>query len=334
MRRRDFLRLAALGGGLILGVPLLRLLPVGFPSTRLLQKSAYAMGTTVTISVEDTYSPNDLDTAVENAFAGISRMERLLTRFDPTSQLSVLNQQGALYDPSPELLSVVQGSLQFSDSTGGAFDVTVKPALDLFTKFLAGGPGPTDAEFAAAQKLIDFEKFDAGSGALTFANPGMSATLDGIAPGYILDKTVASLRASGVRSALVQSGGTIVAIGATSDGSPWRIGVRDPMDGSATIGTLLLKDQAVATTGDYENYFTPDKTYYHVVDPSTARSPLYSHSATAVAPTATAADSLGVALMVKPPDEGLQTVDMVRGAECLIYTRNGSMIRSAGLEAV
>lgn len=290
------------------------------------------MGTTVTISVEDTYNSHDLDTAVNNAFGGISEMEKLLTRFDPTSQLSVLNQEGELYNPAPDLLSVVQDSLRFSGETEGAFDITVKPALDLFAKFLSGGPGPTDAEFAAAQRLIDFEKLAAGPDGLSFASPGMSATLDGIAPGYILDKTAAGLRSSGVRSALVQSGGTIVAIGAMSDGSPWKIGVRDPTNGDATIGTLLVKDQAVATTGDYENYFTPDKRFYHVVDPTTARSPLYSHSATVVAPTCTLADSLGVVLMVKPPVEGLRTVDVTQQAECLIYADDGTIVRSAGLE--
>ena len=330
MKRRDFLRLLSLGG-LVLGVPLIRLLPSEFPSSRMLQKSVYSMGTTVTISVEDTYDSNDLDTAVQNAFAGITRMEGTLTHFDPNSQLSLLNKNGVLYDPSPELLEAVQESLKLSETTEGTFDVTVQPALDLFTRFLSGGPDPTDADFAAAQKLIDFEKLTADQGGLTFATPGMGATLDGIAPGYILDKTAASLKSSGVKSALVQAGGTIVAIGARSDGSPWRIGVEDPMNGKATIGTLLLRDQAVATTGDYENYFTPDKRYYHVVDPSTARSPLYSHSATVVAPTCTVADSMGVVLMVQPPAEGLHTLDGVAGAECLIYTDSGTIVRSAGL---
>lgn len=330
MKRRDFLRLLSLGG-LVLGVPLIRLLPSEFPSSRMLQKSVYSMGTTVTISVEDTYDSNDLDTAVQNAFAGITRMEGTLTHFDPNSQLSLLNKNGVLYDPSPELLEAVQESLKLSETTEGTFDVTVQPALDLFTRFLSSGPDPTDADFAAAQKLIDFEKLTADQGGLTFASPGMGATLDGIAPGYILDKTAASLKSSGVKSALVQAGGTIVAIGARSDGSPWRIGVEDPMNGKATIGTLLLRDQAVATTGDYENYFTPDKRYYHVVDPSTARSPLYSHSATVVAPTCTVADSMGVVLMVQPPAEGLHTLDGVAGAECLIYTDSGTIVRSAGL---
>ncbi len=307
-------------------------MPMESPASRVLQKSAYAMGTTVTISVEDTYNSYDLDSAVENAFAGVSRMEGLLTHFDPTSQLSALNQGGGLEGPSPELVSVFEDSLRFSEDTEGAFDVTVKPALDLFTKFLSGGPGPTDAEFAAAQRLIDFEKVRVTPGYLSFADPGMGATLDGIAPGYILDRTAAGLRASGVKSALVQSGGTIVAIGSRHDGSPWRIGIEDPVNGNATVGTLLLNDQAVATTGDYENYFTPDKQYYHVVDPSTARSPLYAHSATVVAPSALAADSLGVTLMVKSPADGLRTIDRMKDTECFIYTRDGSKVRSAGLE--
>ena len=333
LTRKDFLRLATLGG-LVLGVPFIRMIPMQSPSSRVLQRSAYAMGTTVTISVEDTYNPNDLDTAVGNAFTGIAKMAGRLTRFDPAGQVSALNLKGDLPTPSSDLVTVVNESLRFSADTEGAFDITVKPALDLFTKFLSGGPGPTEAEFEAAQRLIDFERVQAGSGSLSLADPGMSVTLDGIAPGYILDNAATGLRRSGVKSALVQSGGTIVAIGSRSDGSPWKIGIRDPTDENAIVGTLLLKDQAVATTGDYENYFTPDKSYYHVVDPFTARSPLFSHSATVVAPDALTADSLGVALMVRDPVDGLRVLDHMKDTECFIYARDGSKVRSAGLELV
>ncbi len=317
---------------MIFGVPLLRLIPAQSPSSPALQKSIYAMGTTVTISVEDALGYSDVDSAIEGAFAEIKRMEGLLTRFDQSSQVSILNTRDLLSGPDPTLVDVVGESLRFSVQTEGTFDITVKPALDLFTKFLSGGSGPTDAEFAAAQRLIDFERVQIEPGHITLTEPGMGITLDGIAPGYILDRAAASLRSSGVTSALVQSGGTIVAIGARSDGSPWRIGIRDPTDENGTIGALLLQDQAVATTGDYENYFTPDRSYYHVVDPATARSPLYSHSATVVAPRATTADSLGVTLMVMSPSEGLRLVDATRDTNCFIYARDGSRISSPGLE--
>lgn len=319
---------------MILAVPLLRLLPGEPPSRRGLQKSTYAMGTTVSVSVEDESNPNVLDAAVGEAFGEISRLEGLLTRFKPTSELSRLNLGGELDGPAEETVTVMGRSLKFSEETEGAFDVTVKPALDLFSRFLGGGPAPSDADFEAVQKLIDYERVALTPHSVTFASPGMGATLDGIAAGFVLDQAAASLRSSGVTSALVQAGGTIIAIGSRSDGSPWKIGVRDPLNENGIVGTLQLRDQAVATTGDYENYFTPDRRFYHVVDPSTARSPLYSHSATVVAPTAMEADPLGVVLMVKSPSEGMRTIEGKKDTECLLCTRENGLLASPGLGLV
>ncbi len=329
MRRRDFLRLASIGG-LILLVPSLKFLPRETPR-QAIQKSAYAMGTTVTIVVEDEASPYVLDAAISSSFEEINALERLLTRFQPSSDVSRLNTVAEIENPSDAMLSVLTEANRFSELTEGAFDVTVKPALDLMSEFLSGGPGPSDADFEAAQKLINYESVVISSDTASFARKGMGMTLDGIGTGYIIDRAASKLRSCGVRSALVQVGGTLVAIGSRADGSPWPIGVRDPLNENGLIGTLQVKDQAVATSGDYENYFTPDKRFYHIVDPATARSPLYSHSATVVAPTAMDADAMGVSLMVRSPRDGLLTIDGLKGFECLIAARDGSKVASAGL---
>ena len=316
----------------MLSVPLLRFLPGAASSSRVLQKSVYAMGTTVTILVEDESDPGQLDGAVTSAFNEVQRLEGLLTHFDPSSGLSTLNAQGGLDGADSEVVDVLSKSLRFSESTEGAFDVTVQPALELFGRFLGGGPAPSEADFEAVQTLIDFEGVSLSPHTVGFAKPGMAATLDGIATGYIIDRAASTLRSFGVQSALVQAGGTIVTIGSRANGSPWSIGVRDPLNEYGTVGTLHVKDAAVATTGDYENFFTPDKSFYHVVDPSTARSPLYSHSATVIAPTALQADPLGVALMVKSPQDGLRVIEGIGRVECLICPRQGSLVKSSGLE--
>ena len=329
LTRRDFLRLSLLGG-LVLAVPLVSRLP--FPKqAKGSTKTIYAMGTAVTIEVQDELDPNSLDGAMSSAFGEVQRLEALLTHFDPSSQLSSLNVTGEIGGASDELVSVLSSSIRSSESTGGAFDATVQPALDLFSRFLGGGPLPSDSDFEAAQKLIDYQDVSISSHSIGFEKKGMEATLDGIATGYIIDSAVSALKASGVRSALVQAGGTIFALGAQADGSPWQIGVQDPLNPDGTVATLFLKDQAVATSGDYEDYYTPDKSYYHIVDPSDARSPLYSHSATVVAPTVMQADPLGVVLMVKSPADGVRLVEGLKDVECLVCPRSGGTVSSSGL---
>jgi thiamine biosynthesis lipoprotein len=159
----------------------------------------------------------------------------------------------------------------------------------------------------------------------------MGVTLDGIATGYILDESIALLKSRGIKSAYVNFGGTLATIGSRANGSPWEVGVVDPITPTNVIGTLYLKDQAVATSGDYEDYYTTNKDYYHIIDPFTARSPLFSHSATVVASTSMLSDPLGVALMVESPNDAMRLMDSFQ-AECLLYTDSSGVMMSSGMK--
>jgi FAD:protein FMN transferase len=330
LKRRDLLRLACVTG-LGLAIPLSRFSEIGSSDFRqsVTRKSIKTLGTTVTITIEEDTSPVRAEAGIDDAFRTIKNLEMELTRFYPSSPVYRLNKEGRLEKPTSGLLDALVKARYFSDKTDGAFDITVKPALDLLERYLEGAPLPTDAEFERAKGLIDFESFTTSKADLRFDKPGMSITLDCIGKGYALDMAAARLRAHGIGSALIQGGGTLVAIGRKLDGSPWRIGVRDPRNPNEYIAMIDLADGAVATSGDYEDFFSPDGTSYHIVDPISARSPLFSHSATVTAPTAQEADPLGVALMVKDPQEGLKFLEGFGRFECLIATRDGRLLRSS-----
>jgi FAD:protein FMN transferase len=329
--RRDFLKLAGLGG-VALAIPALS---SGFKfsgaDSQPYQTSVNAIGTTITFQIEDEIAPAAASLAVGKAAEEIDRLETLLTRFPGGSEIYGLNKVGYLQSPSSDVLQVLRASTANSDFSGGSFDVTVKPVLDLLNAYLAGQPFPSDAQFEAAQSLISYEEVDVGSNFVALTKPGAGVTLDGIATGYIVDAAINSLKSNGIRSALVNAGGTVATIGARGDGSLWEVGISDPMNPIKTMTTLHVRNMAVATSGDYEDFFTPDKTYYHIIDPFTARSPLFSHSATVVAPTAMQADPLGVTLMVDEAAEGVKLIDSTN-ADCLIYTDGGQIVSTSGME--
>ena len=329
LKRRDFLRLACVSG-IGLAIPLAELLKIPESDRRQVEarRSINALGTTVTITVGDDSSPARAEAGIADAFTKIRELEAELTRFQSSSQVYRLNQLGRVEAPTPELVEALLKARYFSDRTDGAFDITVKPALDLLQRYLDGTSLPSDAEFEAARSVIDFEMLSVSKDVLSLGKARMGVTLDCIGKGYILDKAAERLREHGIRSALIQGGGTLLAIGARLDGSPWRIGIRDPENPSGVVGKIALVDRAVATSGDYENFFSPDERYYHIIDPTTARSPLYSHSATVTAPTAAEADPLGVTLMVKEPREGLKMLEELGGYECLIITRDKRLVSS------
>jgi FAD:protein FMN transferase len=335
LKRRDMIRLACLAG-LGLAIPLTELLKVGSSSAQQpkSQGSIKALGTTITIMVEEDSSPVKAQAAIEDALNVIREIELQLTRFQPSSPVYRLNQAGQLEAPTSKLLDVLDNARYFSERTNGVFDITVKPALDLLQRYLGGALLPSDTEFETAKKLIDFELISVSKADVRFEKPGMGITLDCLGKGYVLDMAAARLRKHGISSALVQGGGTLVAIGTRLDGSPWKIGVRDPQNPNGLIATISLNDRAVATSGDYQDFFSPDGSIYHIVDPATARSPLYSHSATVTAPTAHEADPLGVALMVKEPREGLRLLEGFSGCECLIATRDDRLVSSSHFGAI
>jgi FAD:protein FMN transferase len=332
LSRRDFLRLAAMGGGVLVIAAVGKKLP-RFEVVPSYESSTQALGTTLSIRIEGEEDGAMARLASEAAFAEVGRLEKLLTRFPGGTEVCSLNQTGLVESPAPELAEVVRDATRFSDDTGGSFDITVEPVLEALQGFLMGQPFPPDSQFEAMKQLIDYERVVLSGQSLDLTLPGMKVTLDGIAEGYILDRAAATLRANNIRSALVNVGGSIAAVGGRGDGTPWEIGIASPLDPDQTIGTLLIKDQAVTTSGDYENYFTADKTYYHLIDPATARSPLYSHSATVVAASAAEADRIGVALMVDDPAVGPKLAD---GWDCeyLLYTRAAGPIASSGLKGL
>lgn len=331
--RRDFLKLAALGG-VALAIPALGsgFKLVGAESQPFLT-SINAMGTTVTFQIEDEIDATGASLAVNKAAEEIKRLESIFTRFPGGTEVYSLNKSGHLASPSSELLEVLHSSIQNSDFSGGSFDMTVKPVLDLLNAYLAGQPFPSDAQFEAAQNLIGYEEVDIEDNFVALLKPGAGLTLDGIAEGYIVDSATKSLRSSGIHSALVNVGGTIATIGSRGDGSLWEVGISDPLNPIKSLATLHISDMAVATSGDYEDFYTPDKAYYQVINPKTAHSPLFSHSATVVAPTAMQADPLGVTLMVDEPKDGIRLVESTR-ADCLIYTDGGSIFSTSGIDAM
>ncbi len=334
LRRRDFLKLAA-AGGLALSIPVFgsRLgsrLATSVESQPI-STSFNALGTTVIIVIEDEISveyANQLFNSVSNK---ISELQTILTRFPGGTDLCNLNQCGKLEDPSPNLVNLLQEATKYSESTEGSFDVTVEPVLNLLQGYLSGQPFPSDSQFDSCLKLINFEKVEVSESLVSFGNQGMGATVDGIGMGYILDKSIDILKSNGIKSAYINFGGTLETIGSRLDGSPWEVGIIDPLNPTKTMGSIYLKDQAVATTGDYEDYFTSNKEYYQIISPFTARSPLFSHSASVVASTALMADPLAVTLMVDDPDAGMNLIDSFP-VEGLLYTDNNGVMTTSGMK--
>ena len=326
IERRSFLRL---GGVLGLG-----LASCAVPATLTRQRvrlggahrvarTEIAMGTFVSMTlVHD--SPDQAEEAMDLAFEEIDRLTRILGRYDPDTPLSRLNRRGVIEQPPAELAEVIRSGLRFSRLSGGAFDVTIAPVLELLRRRAPAG------ELERARALVGFEGVTVEGDAVRLRRPGMRITLDGIAKGYIVDRAAELIRRRGVESFLINGGGDIRARGRDR---PWTVGIRDPAAPGRVLEVIRLRDGAIATSGGYELYFDRDKTSHHLVDPRTGHSPRATASVSATAPTAMAADALSTALFVIGPTRGPRLARALPGCECLVIC-GGDRVESPGWAAL
>ncbi len=232
MDRRRFLKYSGLLG---LGLGAGGLMPTGSEAVRFdrqmhkVSSNRIAMGTFVSMTLIHP-SKDEAQEAMELAFVEIDRLSRLLSRFDGATPISALNREGVLTDIPPEVLGLIRKSMGYYQLTGGAFDVTVKPVVDLFAaRFSDPKAGfPSQSEMRHVLDCVGSDKILMEEKAIRFLKPDMGITLDGIAKGYIVDRASEILRSRQIANHLINAGGDIRAVGRREDGEPWVIAVEDP----------------------------------------------------------------------------------------------------------
>ena len=293
-------------------------------STPPLTETRLMMGTFVTISISGV-SETHASEAAGKAFSRMAYLEQMLTRFDSASPLGQLNAAGVLRDAPKELLLVADAASRMHRTTRGAFDPTILSLLEIMEQ--RAGAELDRKEEAEAAGLIGMDHVSREGNSLCFMRSGMKMSLDGIAKGYIADEGARSLRASGVKDFLINAGGDIVAQGSKA-GVPWRVAVENPEKyhgKSAYLAVRNLHNEAMATSGTYENILDAEGKLNHILNPSTGRcSPL--PGASVVASSAMEADALATALCVL--SQPVAVVESLPRTACLIQLPDGRLNRS------
>ena len=272
------------------------------------------MGTTYAVTVVgrgvDDRRLDGLRTAVERA---LDRVDAAMSHYRPDSDLSRFNRwrDTAPVAVAPNLLGVVRESIAISRMTGGAFDVTVAPLVDAWG-FGAPGPAaapPGAAEIAALRQDVGYLHLEVheASSTLRKLRPGVRIDLSAIAKGHGVDRAARALVEGGITDYLVEVGGEVRAQGVTETGAPWRIGIERPRPGPSAVHRVIpLRDGALATSGDYRNFYDlAGARVSHTIDPRTGRPVTHRlRSVSVLAARCVRADGLATALEVLGPDEG------------------------------
>ena len=303
-------------------------------------RTVYAMDTVMNLTV---YGENAA-AALENAEKELHTLdESVLSRTAEGSELSALNAangESVSYGADDPLPKLVETALAISKATDGAFDPTLAPVLDAwgFTKDLHRVPSAdelaallarTGRDKVALEKTVD--------GYSVALSDGAQLDLGGIAKGYAADLLRAQLEKEGVTSATLDLGGDVFVMGRKSDGSDWRIAVKDPADTESYLGIVSAADKFIVTSGVYERYFEENGVrYHHILDPKTgcpAESGLV--SVTVVCKNGAWADALSTACFVLGPDGALalrgDLAAQGTNFELILVTDDGRVLYTDGL---
>lgn len=301
--RRRFLRIVAAvaGCGLLPGVPRAEGVPVGGLKARVWRGTALGAAASIRLFHPDEAEAGRL---IGLCLAEVERLERVFSLYRADSALLRLNRTGDLRDPPGDLARLLSEASAMSTLSGGAFDVTVQPLWELYAGHVrrraADPAGPPPAAVAAVRALVDHRAVEIAADRVRFRVPGMAATLNGIAQGYITDRVAELLRRQGLHNVLLDLG-EIRALDGRPDGTPWRVGLDEPAgQGTGMAAVLAVADSAVATSSPEGTPLDADGRFTHLFDPATGRPAQRWRSVTVTAPQATLADGLSTALAVLP----------------------------------
>ena len=299
------------------------------------------MGTNYQVKIVTGYfsGPKGLQQKIDTR---LDEINQRMSTYRPDSEISRVNDLQTAGEPfsiSDDFMQVMRVSRRIFEMSGGAWDGTVDPLVQLWG-FGRGNKKPAvpDKDALGAQlKNVGFDFIRiTDEGALVKTHPAVSLNLGSIAKGFGVDQIVALLQAEGYSNFLVEIGGEVYAAGTRIDGKPWRIGVSHP-DKNAPVNKVYrvaeLRNRALATSGDYRNFVEIDgRLFSHVIDPRTGY-PVANGvvSVSVTADNCTLADGLATAVMVMGHQKGLALVERIDGAECLIVVQaaDGSLIDHA-----
>ncbi|WP_338291409.1 FAD:protein FMN transferase [Planctobacterium marinum] len=287
------------------------------------------MGTTYNIKYwsETEQIPEDIQAKVD---AELVHINKLMSTYDPGSELSVFNQSKNTepYSLSDETMLVMNEAINIAKMSNGYLDITVGPLVNLWGFGPQAKPEviPSDAEIVAIRAKVGFDKLTLSGNTVTRSHPEMYVDLSTVAKGYGVDRVAEIVESFGINNYLVEIGGEMRVAGEKLNGQQWRIAIEKPVTMERAVQEIIsVGNNAIATSGDYRNYYEEEGVRYsHLIDPKTGK-PIQHNlvSVTVVHPSCLIADGFSTAIAVMGKEAGLEMALQNNLSVLLITRENG-----------
>jgi len=292
------------------------------------------MGTLVEVKVVSD-DPNVAYRAIENAFERMREIEDLMTAKRPGSLVERIGRDAverAMKIPD-ELFAVIETCQRYAMLTQGAFDISVAPVTRLWLFDRPMETIPSEEDVRNALEFVGFQgiRLDQKTGSIQLERKGMGLDLGGGAKGYAVDEAVHRLKELGIKAGIVNAGGDLKVFGIKPGRIPWNIGIQDPQHSDRIMGSIMLTDRALVTSGDYERFIVYEGIkYHHIIDPKTGWPARGCKSVSIECHRAFDADILSTAIFVLGPEKGMALLERLPGVEGMIVDASGGIYVSSG----
>lgn len=311
---------------------------IGFESLtqQVYKRTLILMGTRFDITVV-AGSKYKAEKYIDLAVGEIKRIEKLISSWDVSSETSQINENAGIkaVKVSPELFALIERSIQLSNLTDGAFDISYA-SMDRIWKFDGSmDEMPSKQAVEASVAKIGFRHIELNSSESTvfLKKKGMKIGFGGIGKGYAADKAKALLMEEGAEAGIINASGDMTTWGKQPNGEFWKVAITNPMNKDKAFALLPIKEGAVVTSGDYEKYVDFNgKRYSHIIDPRSGYPASGIISVTVFAPKAELADALATSVFVMGVEAGIDRINQLPKTECIIIDDKGAIHKSKNIE--
>ena len=298
------------------------------------RRTQFIMGTLVEITVS--HSDADVIQAVTTqAFDEMQRIEQLMSTYIPDSEISRINRAAGkeAIPVSREVEEVIREGIYWSEQSSGAFDITVEPLVHLWDFNGEKEVIPNENTLRKTASLVNYKDIEVKDHTVRLKRRGMAINVGGLAKGYAVDRAISILRGK-VKNGIINAGGDLFAFGQKTKQTPWNIGLQHPRKPQELLASFAVKNQAIATSGDYQRYFIKDGLrYHHIFDPQTGQPARLMISATIITTEVMDADAMATAVFVMGPEKGIEWIDSIENAEAMVVLEDESIGYSKNFRA-
>lgn len=277
------------------------------------------------------------DSYIDMAIEEITRIEALISSWIPGSQTSDINLNAGIkpVKVDQELIHLIERCITVSKITDGAFDITYASIDKVWRYDGSMTQIPSKEAIQNSVAKIGYENIvlDKKSQTVFLKQKGMRIGFGAIGKGFAADKARSLLKSQGVSSGIINASGDLTTWGKQPDGTDWMVGITNPLNKDKIFSWFPVVNAAVATSGNYEKYVTfKEVKYSHIIDPRTGYPSTGILSVTIFAPSAELCDALATAVFITGAETGLNTINQIKGVECIIIDDKNKIHTSKNIE--